>query len=135
MPARCCARAAPRPSQGIGAEQDRYHSHFGLDEQKIQAAASTLMNQRGTGAEQEVHGARFGLGHDGMEQVKKLAGVKGVGAEQVCGDMPFSPGELNLTVSQDRYGSHFGVDENTIAKAKERFHDSIGNNQGVEHMG
>jgi hypothetical protein len=121
-------------TKGTGAEQERYHSHFGLDEEKIKAAAATLMDQKGSGAEQDVHAAHFGLGNDGMQQVKKLAKSQGVGAEQVCHtDDTFCRSTLILI--QDRYGSHFGVDEDTIAAAKDRIHDSISRNEGAEHMG
>lgn len=70
-------------TQGIGAEQDRHASHFGLDEQKINQMKDALFRRKGLGAEQDVHGGHFSLGHDGLQHVKRLANTKGVGAEQV----------------------------------------------------
>ena len=70
--------------QGLRAEQDVHSSHFGgLDAQKVREAAETMF-KGASGAEQDRHASHFGLGHDGIAQVKKLAGVKGVGAAQVC---------------------------------------------------
>lgn len=69
--------------KGAGAEQDRYQSHFGLQPELVQRAAQSLMNARGSGAEQDRHEGHFGLGADGWARAKALAGMQGVGAEQV----------------------------------------------------
>lgn len=72
--------------KGAGAEQDRYDGHFGLDAEKIKEATNAFLNAKGTGAEQDVHSGHFGLGYDGLERVKQLTNMKGVGAEQVGAD-------------------------------------------------
>lgn len=79
-----------------GAEQERYGSHFGLDEQKVKHATQSLLQAQGTGAEQDRYCLHFGLGHDGWERAKHLANkFQGSGAEQV------SPWKLSGIASAD----------------------------------
>jgi len=95
--------------QGVGAEQDRHASHFGLDEQKIHQFKNALFSRKGLGAEQDVHGGHFTLGHDGMQHVKRLAKTKGVGAEQ------------------DRYDGHFGMSDATAQSVKDKIVEGVQN--------
>ncbi|KAF1844854.1 uncharacterized protein K460DRAFT_394650 [Cucurbitaria berberidis CBS 394.84] len=88
--------------RGDGAEQDRYNTHFSpalhsLDAQKVKHAAQSIVT-KGNAA------SYHGLGYDGQQRAKLLAG-SGTGAEQ------------------DRYGSRFGLSQDTVASAAQKVKD------------
>lgn len=68
---------------GSGAEQDRYEGHFGVGPEKVKEVVQEVLHHSGSGAEQDRYAGHFALGPEGVEKAKKLASMKGVGAEQV----------------------------------------------------
>jgi len=80
-------------TKGVGAEQDRYASHFSLGSSVADKAADALTNDHLL--------QNAWLGHDGKQRLLHLASKKGVGAEQ------------------ERYGRGMGVSEDTIRRGKE----------------
>ncbi|KAF2243513.1 hypothetical protein BU26DRAFT_436940 [Trematosphaeria pertusa] len=99
--------------KGTGAEQDRYGAHFHLDNEKVMKATQSLLNAKGAGAEQDRYEGHFGLGADGWARAKKLAAMKGEGAEQ------------SSNSAQDRYGSHFSFDRNAVEKTAKSIQEGV----------
>jgi len=89
---------------GVGAEQDRYGSHFGMGDKaanRIKEGVKEFARQPGSGAEQDRYESHFGLDHDPVQAaVQALVKAKTSGAEQ------------------DRWGSHFGLGADGWARAK-----------------
>jgi len=70
--------------QGVGAEQDRYNAHFGLDAGKVKKVTDAMFHNV-SGAEQDRYAGWFGLGSDGLERMRLWREGKapgGVRAEQ-----------------------------------------------------
>src|SRR5262245_41771676 len=63
-------------------EQDIYGQYFATPESESVKKPTGKMFQTGSGAEQDIHGSHFGV--SGIDQLRKLASLQGVGAEQVC---------------------------------------------------
>lgn len=107
-------KAASTPSEptteggsryGVGAEQDRYSSHFGVGDaakNRIQEGVQEFASQKGSGAEQDRYAAHFSLSeHPVRAAANWLASQKGAsGAEQ------------------DRYGGWFGLGHDGWARAR-----------------
>jgi len=90
--------------KGVGAEQDRYDTHFGYVESKrIQSALDSIkdMFNKATGSKNTTYGS-FGMGYDGKSRLENLINKKGVGAEQ------------------DRYGNYFAVDTDKVSRAADQ---------------
>lgn len=65
----------------MGAEQDRYDSHFGLDAGKVKSLKEAMF-QGVSGTEQDRYAGWFGLGYDGRTRLGRWREMRGVGAEQ-----------------------------------------------------
>lgn len=113
--------------KGTGAEQDRYGAHFHLDNEKVMKATQSLLNAKGAGAEQDRYEGHFGLGADGWARAKKLAAMKGEGAEQVCiyASLICREGAESSNSAQDRYGSHFSFDRNAVEKTAKSIQEGV----------
>lgn len=91
---------------GVGAEQDRYSSHFRVPEEakeRVKEGLKDFVNQKGQGAEQDRYAKHFGLDHDPvMAAARWLANQQGgsSGAEQ------------------DRWGGYFGLGADGWARAR-----------------
>lgn len=70
--------------KGNGAEQDRYGSHFSLDNDPVAAAARWLSDKQRGVTTQDGYNGWFGLGYDGWTRARRMAMTQGAGAEQVC---------------------------------------------------
>ncbi len=100
--------------KGDGAEQDRYHAHFSpalhsRDAQVVKEAVKSIATNGN-------RASYFGLGYDGQQRAKLLAG-SGTGSEQVRSSHEFLSETSKLTSGQDRYGSHFGLTQDTVVSA------------------
>lgn len=91
---------------GVGAEQDRYASHFGVGEaakERVKEGVKEFANQKGSGAEQDRYASHFSLDQDPVRRAATwLANQQGgaSGAEQ------------------DRYGGWFGLGADGWARAR-----------------
>lgn len=91
---------------GVGAEQDRYASHFGVGEAGMDRAKEGLksfVNQKGEGAEQDRYNSHFGLREDPV-----LAAATWLAKQQ----------NGSSGAEQDRWGGHFGLGADGWARAK-----------------
>jgi hypothetical protein len=115
-------------TRGTGAEQDRYNAHFspaahGTDAHRVQQYAENLINKARGSA---VTSSSFGLGYDGQQRAKMLAGGNGSGAEQVR-RIFYSFFLTSLTLMQDNFGGHFGLDRSTVENAAKRVQNGARN--------
>ncbi|CAI6327522.1 unnamed protein product [Periconia digitata] len=92
--------------KGEGAEQDRYAAHFSPNHHAVAEAAAGLLKAKASGKEPSWP-ISYGLGFDGWERAKRMALLKGDGAEQ------------------DRLASHFSVDQDSIRKAAGSIQDGV----------
>jgi hypothetical protein len=49
-------------TSGSGAEQERHESHFGLENDQLNAAKEAILKAKGEGAEHDIYKNKFGLG-------------------------------------------------------------------------
>ncbi|KAK7185498.1 hypothetical protein PSPO01_08614 [Paraphaeosphaeria sporulosa] len=120
---------------GMGAEQDRYASHFQVPEgtaDRMREGLKNFASKKGNGAEQDRYASHFGLDSDPVAAAARwLANQQGgvSGAEQDRYDAWFGLGHDGWTrarhlastqgvgAEQDRYGSHFSIDTGSVKRA------------------
>jgi hypothetical protein len=99
---------------GMGAEQDRYSSHFRLPDdtkERVKEGIKDLAGKKGDGAEQDRYASHFSLDNDPVAAAAKWLSNQqhgSVGAEQ------------------DRFGGYFGLGADGWARARR-----IADTQGV----
>lgn len=109
------SKAASTPSEptneggsrhGVGAEQDRYASHFGVGDsakESIKEGVREFANQKGSGAEQDRYASHFSLSEDPVRRAATWLANQQEGASGA---------------EQDRYGGWFGLGHDGWARAR-----------------
>ncbi|KAJ4287557.1 hypothetical protein N0V90_012260 [Kalmusia sp. IMI 367209] len=120
---------------GVGAEQDRYASHFGVGEagkERIKDGFKEFVNHKGSGAEQDRYASHFSINEDpvraatqwlvnksngssGAEQ-DRWGGHFGLGADGWARAKKLAETQ-GVGAEQDRYASHFSVDTGSVKRA------------------
>ncbi|KAJ4348788.1 uncharacterized protein N0V89_010166 [Didymosphaeria variabile] len=120
---------------GVGAEQDRYSSHFNIPEEekeRLKQQVRDWANKQGSGAEQDRYASHFSLQNDpvaaaarwlanthldssGAEQ-DRWGGYFGLGADGWARAKKLSETQ-GVGAEQDRYGSHFSIDTGSVKRA------------------
>lgn len=91
---------------GVGAEQDRYASHFQAsaeEKEKVRQAVKRFINKKGEGAEQDRYASHFSLQNDPVAAAARWL------ANQQHG---------SSGAEQDRWGGYFGLGADGWARAR-----------------